>query len=391
MRTIYMDHSATTPVDPRVFDAMKPYYNDVFGNASSVHTPGQKARQAVEDARDKVAALIKASPQEIIFTAGGTEADNQALIGYVQANDHRGRHIITSAIEHHAVLDTCEYLHKQGYDLTVLPVNSLGVVEPQVLKDAMRDDTVLVSIMHANNEIGTIQPIRELAAITHEGGAVFHTDAVQSFGKLDINVRDMGIDMLSASAHKLYGPKGIGCLYVNKKLKLAKLLHGGAQERNRRAGTENVPAIVGFGVAAELAGENRLESETRLNALGQRLQNGILERIPHSRLTGHPTLRLPGSVSVCFEFVEGESVLLMLDSYGIAASSGSACTSGSLDPSHVLLAIGLPHVIAHGSLRLTLGHNNSDEDVDYVLDIIPRVIEGLRKMSPLNAGAGGVA
>jgi len=391
MKTIYMDHSATTPVDPRVFSAMIPYYNDVFGNASSVHTPGQKARQAVEDARDKVAALIKATPQEIIFTTGGTEADNQALIGYMQANAHRGRHIITSAIEHHAVLDTCEYLHKQGYDLTVLPVNSLGMVEPQVLKDTMRDDTVLVSIMHANNEIGTIQSIKELAAIAHEGGAVFHTDAVQSFGKLDINVRDMGIDMLSASAHKLYGPKGIGCLYVNKKIKLAKYLHGGAQERNRRAGTENVPAIVGFGVAAQLAGDNRLESAARLTALGQRLQKGILERVPHARLTGHPSLRLPGSVSVCFEFVEGESVLLMLDSYGIAASSGSACTSGSLDPSHVLLAIGLPHVIAHGSLRLTLGHSNTDEDVDYVLDIIPKVVESLRKMSPLYANVGGVA
>lgn len=391
MKTIYMDHSATTPVDPRVFDAIIPYYNDVFGNASSVHTPGQKARLAVEEARDKVAALIKAAPQEIIFNAGGTEADNQALIGYMQANAHRGKHIITSAIEHHAVLDTCEYLHKLGYELTVLPVNSYGIVEPQVLKDTMRDDTILVSIMHANNEIGTIQPIQELAAIAHEGGAVFHTDAVQSFGKLDINVRDMGIDMLSASAHKLYGPKGIGCLYVNKKIKLAKLLHGGSQERNRRAGTENVPAIVGFGVAAELAGEHRLESEARLTQMGDRLQKGILERVPYSRLTGHPTFRLPGSVSVCFEFVEGESILLMLDSYGIAASSGSACTSGSLDPSHVLLAIGLPHVIAHGSLRLTLGHSNTDEDVDYVLDVIPRVVEALRKMSPLYKDAGGVA
>ncbi|HWQ76295.1 MAG TPA: cysteine desulfurase NifS [Syntrophomonas sp.] len=383
MRPIYMDHSATTPVDPEVFDEMKPYFTDKFGNASSVHLYGQEARRAVDKARAQVAELINASPQEIIFTSGGTESDNQAIIGYMNANLKKGKHLITSAVEHHAVLETCEYLAKQDFDLTVLPVTPEGIVEPNVLQEALRADTRLVSIMHANNEIGTIQDIKELAALSHGAGAVFHTDAVQSFGKIPIDVKDMGIDMLSASSHKIYGPKGIGCLYVKKGIRIPSLLHGGSQERKMRAGTENVPGIVGFGKACELAQQHMEEWAVKLDRLARRLREGILTTIPDTRLTGHPEQRLPGSVSVCLRYVEGESILLMLDSFGIMGSSGSACTSGSLDPSHVLLALGLPHEIAHGSLRLTLGKDNTDEDVDKVLEVLPGIIATLRKMSPL--------
>jgi cysteine desulfurase len=383
-----MDHSATTPVDPEVFNEMIPYYNDRYGNASSVYSLGQNARRAVEKGREQIAQLINASPQEIIFTGGGTEADNQALITYMEANRARGNHLITSAIEHHAILHTCEYLEKHGYEITLLPVGKDGLVDPQVLAQAMKPTTTLVSIMHANNEVGTIQPIKELAAIAHKGGAAFHTDAVQSLGKILVDVKDMGIDMLSGSSHKLYGPKGIGFLFVKKGIKIESFIHGGSQERRLRAGTENVPGIVGFGKAAELAKINMAERAEKLNRLGKRLIEGIINTIPHSRLTGHPVNRIPGSVSFCFDFVEGESILLMLDGLGIMASSGSACTSGSLDPSHVLLALGLPHEIAHGSLRLTLGKDNTDEDVDYVLKVLPKVIENLRKMSPL-CGEGG--
>lgn len=388
MRSVYMDHSATTPVDPEVFNEMIPYYTDRYGNASSVYSLGQQARRAVETARDQVAELINASAAEIIFTAGGTEADNQALIRYAQLNRSRGNHIITSAIEHHAILHTCEYLRKEGFDITILPVNEYGVVEPQRLEQAMKKETILVSVMHANNEVGTIEPIKDLAAIAHQGGAVFHTDAVQSLGKIPVDVQDMGIDMLSGSAHKLYGPKGVGFLFVRKGVKIDHLLHGGGQERQLRAGTENVPGIVGFGKAAELARIHMPERVEKLNRLGKRLIKGITDAIPKSRLTGDPHNRIPGSVSFCFEFVEGESILLMLDSLGIMASSGSACTSGSLDPSHVLLALGLPHEIAHGSLRLTMGKDNTEEDVDYVLKVLPTVISNLRKMSPLCSEGG---
>lgn len=383
MRTIYMDHSATTPVDPEVFNVMIPYYNDRYGNASSIHTLGQNARRAVEEGREQMAGLINAAPAEILFTGGGTEADNQAIISFMEANLGKGRHVITSAIEHHAVLDTCRYLESKGFELTILPVTAEGLVEPDVLRSAMRQDTALVSIMHANNEVGTIQPIQELAAIAHEKGAVFHTDAVQTLGKIPVDVREMGIDMLSASSHKLYGPKGVGCLFVKKGIKIGSYLHGGGQERKLRAGTENVPGIVGFGKACELAGMQMAERTRFLNRLSSRLQAGILEKIPDTRLTGHPLNRLPGSVSVCFDYVEGESILLLLDSYGIMASSGSACTSGSLDPSHVLLALGLPHETAHGSLRLTLGKDNTSEDVDRVLEVLPGIIGNLRRMSPL--------
>ncbi len=382
-RPIYMDHSATTPVDPEVFKEMIPYFIDSFGNASSIHLYGQNARRAVDKARAQVAKLINASPQEIIFTSGGTEADNQAIVSYMLANQAKGNHIITSAIEHHAVLETCEHLAKQGFELSVLPVTAEGIVESQILQEALKPSSRLVSIMHANNEVGTIQDIKELAAISHAAGAAFHTDAVQSLGKLPIDVKAMGIDMLSGSSHKLYGPKGVGCLFIKKGLRLPSLLHGGGQERKMRAGTENVPAIVGFGKACELAEQHMAERKEHLDKLSQRLQDGIFSTIPNTRLTGHPSQRLPGSVSVCFEFVEGESILLMLDSYGIMASSGSACTSGSLDPSHVLLALGLPHEIAHGSLRLTLGKDNSEADVDKVLEVLPGIIATLRRMSPL--------
>ncbi|MGI6467444.1 MAG: cysteine desulfurase NifS [Syntrophomonadaceae bacterium] len=388
MKSVYMDHSATTPVDARVFEAMIPYLTSEFGNPSSIHSKGQKARQAVETGREQIAALINADPREIIFTSGGTEADNQAIITYALNNSQKGKHLITSAIEHHAVLDSFHYLQGLGFDVTFLPVNAQGMVEAETLAKAIRPDTILVSVMHANNEIGTIQPIEELAAISHEAGAVFHTDAVQTIGKIPIDVRKMGIDMLSASSHKLHGPKGIGCLYVKKGVRIKNLFHGGGQESRLRAGTENVPGIVGFGKAAEIAGQEMHKRAEHLNRLGQRLREGIVNSIPNTIVTGHPEMRVPGSVSVCFEFVEGESILLMLDSYGIMASSGSACTSGALEPSHVLLAIGLPHEIAHGSLRLTLGKDNTQEDVDYVLEVLPRIIANLRHMSPL-AGRGG--
>lgn len=383
VRPIYMDHSATTPVDPEVFNEMIPYFTDRFGNASSIHLYGQDARRAIDKARAQVAQLINASPQEIIFTSGGTEADNLAIVSFMTANQAKGNHLVTSAIEHHAVLETCEHLAKQGFELTVLPVTAEGIVETQALQESLKPSSKLVSIMHANNEVGAIQDIKELASISHTAGAVFHTDAVQSMGKVPIDVKTMGIDMLSASSHKLYGPKGVGCLYIRKGIRLPSLLHGGGQERKMRPGTENVPAIVGFGKACELAEQHIAERQKHLDQLSHRLREGILSTIPHTRLTGHPSQRLPGSVSVCFEFVEGESILLMLDSYGVMASSGSACTSGSLDPSHVLLALGLPHEIAHGSLRLTLGKDNTDEDVDKVLEVLPGIIATLRKMSPL--------
>jgi len=384
MKAVYMDHSATTPVDPQVFNAMIPYYTDIYGNSSSVHFQGQKAHRALEQAREQVAALIGASPGEIIFTAGGTEADNQAIITFMtHEHQKKGKHIITSAIEHHAVLHTCEFLAKQGFELTVLPVNSYGTIEPDALRAALRPDTALVSIMHANNEIGTIEDIKTLAAISHEVGAAFHTDAVQTVGKIPVNVKELGVDLLSASGHKLYGPKGIGILFVKKGVRISSYLHGGAHERNLRAGTVNVPGAVGFGKAAELAQQRIPQTTAHLKDLSSHLTSGILNGISNSRLTGHPEDRLPGSVSVVFDYVEGESILLMLDSYGIMASSGSACTSGSLDPSHVLLAIGLPHETAHGSLRLTMGKDNTREDVDYVLEKLPPIIKNLRLMSPL--------
>lgn len=383
VKQIYLDHAATTPMRPEVLEAMLPFLQEQYGNASSIYLIGREARKALDGARDKVAGLIGASPREIIFTSGGSEADNLAIKGVAFALRDRGNHIITSAIEHHAVLHTCEYLKKHGFDITVLPVDSDGLVDPVAVDRAITPKTILVSIMHANNEIGTIEPIAEIGRILRERSILFHTDAVQTVGHIPVNVEDLGVDLLSLSAHKFYGPKGVGALYVRRGTKLDPLIHGGGQERNRRAGTENVAGIVGLAKALELAVVEMDSSGQRQKELRDQLISEILEKIPHTRLNGHPEKRLPGNVSLCFEFIEGESLLLNLDMRGIAASSGSACTSGSLEPSHVLLALGLPHEIAHGSLRLTLGRDTSRADIDAVIDVLPGIVDKLRQMSPL--------
>ena len=382
-RKVYMDHAATTYTKKEVLDAMLPMFTEQFGNPSSVHQFGRDVKEIIDESRMKVAAALGAKPEEIYFTAGGSEADNWAIKGIAYANRNKGNHIITTQIEHHAVLHTCEYLEMEGFEVTYLPVNEAGMVSLDDLKKAITDKTILISVMYANNEIGTIQPIPEIGAIAKERGIYFHTDAVQAVGHVEIDVEKQHIDMLSLSAHKFYGPKGIGVLYIKKGVKMYNLIHGGGQERKRRAGTENTPGIVGLATAIDLAVKNMPEENKRLIAMRDRLIDTILEKVPNSRLTGHRTQRLPGNVSFCFEFIEGESMLLLLDMKGIAGSSGSACTSGSLDPSHVLLAIGLPHEIAHGSLRLSLGEVNTEEDIDYVIDVLPQVVARLRKMSPL--------
>lgn len=382
---VYLDHAATTPLDQRVLDAMMPYLTEHFGNPSSIYALGRQARQAIDEARNKVAEVLGCEPREIVFTGGGSEADNLAIKGMALARRDEGHknHIITSAIEHHAVLDTCKSLEKLGFDVTVLPVDQYGLVDPDELARALRDDTALVTIMFANNEVGTVEPIAELVEVTHERGALFHTDAVQAVGSLPIDLKDLKVDLLSLSAHKFYGPKGVGALFVRHGLKPVPLIHGGGQERHRRAGTENVAGIVGLARALELAYEELEVRTERIVRLRDRLIAGLMA-IPHSRLNGHPTERLPGNVNMCFEYVEGESMLLNLDLAGIAASSGSACTSGSLEPSHVLLAMGIPHEIAHGSLRLTLGKDSTDADVDAVLEVLPGIVARLRSMSPFN-------
>lgn len=388
-RKVYMDYAATTPLKKEVLEEMVPYFSETFGNPSSIHSFGREARKAVDLARDRVAKALNAKSEEIYFTAGGSESDNWAIKGVALANKNKGNHIITSAIEHHAVLHTCESLEKQGFEITYLPVDQYGMVDPEQVRRAINSNTILVTIMFANNEIGTIQPIKEIGAITRENGIYFHTDAVQAVGHVPIDVNKLNIDLLSLSGHKLYGPKGIGALFIRKGVKISPIIHGGAQERNRRAGTENVPGIVGLGKAVELAYANMEANNKRLINLRDRLIEGILSKIDHVYLNGHPTNRLPGNVNMSFEYIEGESLLLSLDMKGIAASSGSACTSGSLDPSHVLLAIGLSHEIAHGSLRLTLGEENTDEDVDYVLEVLPEIVNRLRAMSPLFARKEG--
>jgi cysteine desulfurase len=387
MKRIYMDHAGTTPMRKEVLEAMLPYLTDRFGNASSIYSYGREAKTALEDSREKVAGLIGADARELFFTAGGSESDNWALRGIAAANGDKGNHIITSSIEHHAVLHTCQDLEKQGYKVTYLPVDKFGLVDPEHVNNAITDETILVSIMHANNEIGTIEPIAEISKVIKQKrkNIYFHTDAVQTVGKIPVNVNDLGVDLLSISSHKIYGPKGVGALYIRKGTKIKPFITGGAQESQRRAGTENVPGIVGFGKAAELIGKELEKEHERLSKLRDKLIHGIMEKIPHVRLNGHPTRRLPHNVNVCFEFIEGESLLLNLDMKGICASSGSACTSGSLEPSHVLLAIGLPHKIAHGSLRLTLGRDNTEEDVNYILEILPDIVSKLREMSPLFA------
>lgn len=383
MKRIYLDNAATTPLRPEVLDAMMPYMTEVYGNPSSIHGFGRESRSAVEKSRASIASAIGAEPQEIVFTGCGSEADNMAVKGIAHALAKKGRHIITSAIEHHAVLDTCKALELEGFEVTFLPVDGDGLVDPESVRVAIRPDTILVTVMHANNEIGTVEPIEAISAICREHGVLIHTDAVQSLGAIPVNVKDLGVDMLSFAAHKFYGPKGVGGLYIRKGVRPQTLIHGGAQERNRRAGTENVAGIVGAAKALELAVREVPESVSRLTAMRDRLMNGLLAAADNVRLNGHATKRLPNNVNVSVEFIEGESLLLNLDLKGIGASSGSACTSGSLDPSHVLLAIGLSHEIAHGSLRLTLGKSTTDDDITYVLKVFPEVVASLRAMSPL--------
>ncbi len=385
MRRVYFDHSATTPVDSEVLETMLPYLKQDFGNASSIHWFGRESRKAVETAREQLAALLGAEAKEVFFTSGGTESDNLAIKGVALANRKKGNHIITTAIEHHAVLHACEYLEKNGFEVTYLPVDENAMVSVEAVRNAITDKTTLISVMFANNEVGTIQPIKEIGALAREKGIYFHTDAVQAVGNCPIDVKELNIDLLSLSGHKIYGPKGIGALYVRKGVRLEAVQHGGAQERGIRPGTENVPAIVGLGQAAELANRNLKQRIAHLTALRNQLFEGIKTRIPDIKVNGHPELRLPGNVNFSVLYVEGESLLLNLDIKGIAASSGSACTSGSLDPSHVLLAMGLTHEVAHGSLRLSLGKDSSADDVAYCLEVLPEIVERLRAMSPLNA------
>ena len=382
-RFIYADNAATTAVSEEVLQAMLPYFRTAFGNASSIYKLGRDAQRDVEAARAKVAKAIGAEPREIFFTSCGSESDNWAIKGIAENLAKRGKkHIVTSVFEHHAVLHTCQYLEKKGFEVTYVPVSDKGLIDPEDVRNAIRDDTALVTIMYANNEIGTIQPIEEIAAICKEKKVIFHTDAVQALGHVDIDVKKQGIDMLSRSGHKIHAQKGIGALYVRKGIVLPNLIHGGAQERNKRAGTENVPAIVGLGVAIETATKNIAERNAVIVPRRNRLIDGIL-KLPYTRLNGDRDKRLPGNLNISIEGIEGESLLLMLDQYGICASSGSACTSGSLDPSHVLLAIGLKHEVAHGSLRLSIEENVTDEDVDYILEVIPKIVERLRSMSPV--------
>ncbi len=383
MKRIYMDNGATTRVTEPVFEAMQPYFCEIYGNPSSAHNFGYVSRHAIDAAREQVAKAINADVNEIYFTGCGTESDNWAVRGAAYENVKKGRHIITTAIEHHAILHTCAQLEKEGFEVTYLPVDEYGFVTPEQLDAAIRPDTTLVSIMTANNEIGTIEPIAELAAVCKKRGVLFHTDAVQAIGSVKIDVKAMQIDMLSMSGHKFHAPKGIGVLYIRKGVRLQQFMNGGAQERNRRAGTENLASIVGIGKAIELATADIDVHNAKLSAIRDHMIERILKEIPYTRLNGHPTTRLPGNVNVCFRFIEGESLLMLLDAKGIAGSSGSACTSGSLDPSHVLLAIGLPHEIAHGSLRLSLSEENTMEEADYVVDALVEIVSRLRSMSPL--------
>ena len=382
-RIIYMDHSATTYVRKEVVTAMIPYFTEHFGNPSSIYGIARESKRAVDAARAQVAKALGADPEEIYFTSGGSESDNWALKGVAYANRKRGNHIITTQIEHHAVLHTCQFLEKGGFDVTYLPVDKYGLVDPAALEAAITDKTILVSIMYANNEIGTIEPIAELGAIARARKVYFHTDAVQAIGNVPIDVKAQNIDMLSLSAHKFYGPKGVGALYIRKGVRIENLIHGGGQERKRRAGTENLAGIVGMGKAIELATADIAGHNEKIRAMRDRLIKTVLAEIPHTRLNGHPEKRLPGNFNVSFEFIEGESMLLWLDDEGICASTGSACTSGSLEPSHVLLTTGVPVEVSHGSLRLTLGDANTEQDVDTVLAVLPKVVSRLRAMSPL--------
>jgi len=383
MKRIYLDYAATTPTHPEVIKAMMPYFIESFGNPSSIHSYGQEAKDAVERARSKVATLIGAKSDEIVFTGSGTEADNLAIKGVAWSRQAKGNHIITSPIEHHAVLETCKFLEKQGFSITRLPVDGHGIVDPNDVRKAITKKTILISVMHANNECGTIEPIAEIGKIAKEAEIYFHTDAVQTVGHIPLDVNKLKVDLLSISAHKLCGPKGVGALYIRKGTRISSFMHGGSQERGRRASTENVPGIVGFGKAAEIAQQEMPEEAQRLTALRDRLIEGILEGIEYTQLNGHPVKRLPNNVNVSINYVEGESILLNLDLDGICASTGSACSSEDLAPSHVLMAMGLPHLQAHSSLRFSLGKWTTEEDINKVLDILPGIIFKLRAMSPL--------
>ena len=383
MKRIYLDYAATTPTHPEVMKAMLPYFSEAFGNPSSIYSYGQEAKGAIEEARTKITDLIGARDEEIVFTSSGTEADNFALKGVAFANESKGNHIITNSIEHHAVIETCKFLERRGFRITYLPVDEYGLVDPSNVKKAITDKTILISVIHANNEMGTIEPIVETGQIAKEAKIYFHTDAVQTVGHIPVDVNELGVDLLSMSAHKLYGPKGIGALYIRKGTKLSPFMHGGEQERRRRASTENVPGIVGFGKAVELARQEMSQEAKRLTFLRDQLIKGLLERIDHTRLNGHPIMRLPNNVNVSVDYIEGESMVLNLDLEGICASTGSACSSASLEPSHVLLAIGLSHEQAHGSLRFTLGKWTTEEEIRRVLEVLPRIVAKLRAMSPL--------
>lgn len=383
MKRIYMDYSATTPVKKEVVDVMLPFFTDNFGNASSPHGFGRDAKVELNKARETVAKTLNAKAEEIFFTAGGTESDNWALKGVAKFMNAKGKHIITTAIEHHAVLHAAESLEKEGFEVTYLPVDENGLISLEDLKSAIKDNTVLISVMFINNEIGTMEPIKEIGEIAKAHNIYFHTDAVQAYGNVPIDVDELNIDLLSVSSHKIYGPKGVGALYIRKGTKVANFMEGGAQEKKRRGGTENMPGIVGFAKAAEIAHANLDEHIKKLTSLRDRLINGLLSKIDYSRLNGHPTKRHPGNVNISFEFIEGEALLLMLDHKGVAGSSGSACTSGSLDPSHVLMGIGLTHEVAHGSLRLSLGDFTTEEDVDYAIEALVPIVQRLREMSPL--------
>lgn len=382
-KLIYMDNAATTAVKPEVFEKMKPYFMENYSNPSSVYSFAGEAKKAVDDARDIIAGALNAKAAEIYFTGGGSEADNWAIKATAEAYKNKGKHIITSAIEHHAVLHTCGWLERHGYEVTYLPVDENGTVSPEKVEEAIRPDTILISIMFANNEIGTIEPIKEIGEIAEKHGVLFHTDAVQAFGHVPIDVQEMHIDMLSASGHKFHGPKGIGFMYMRNGLKLGSFIHGGAQERSRRAGTHNVPGIVGMGEATRIAMEQLESNAVKETEVRDYLIARVEKEIPYIKVNGHRENRLPNNINICFRFIEGESLLIMLDQKGICASSGSACTSGSLDPSHVLLAIGLPHEIAHGSLRLTISEDTTKEDADFVVDNLKSIVERLRSMSPL--------
>ena len=387
MNRIYFDHNATTPVLDEVFEAMVPFLKEQWGNPSSIHWAGRGTRKAVEDARERVCSLLNCAPVELIFTSSGTEGDNHAIKGLAYAQKNKGNHIITTKVEHPAVLSTCKHLQKEGFEVTYLDVDKDGLIDLEELKKAITPKTILISVMYANNETGVLFPIKEIGQIAKETGVAFHTDAVQAAGKIKIDVADLNVDLMTISGHKLYGPKGIGALFIKRGTRLVPIIHGGHQERNRRGGTENVAGIVAMGKAAEIAMRDMEKEAEHLSVLKARLEKGMAEKVPHIKVNGHPERRLPNTSNISFEFVEGESLLLNLDMKGIAASSGSACTSGSLEPSHVLVSMGLSHELSHGSVRFSLGKSNTVEEIDYLLEIMPPIVERLRSMSPLYAGA----